>query len=113
MFVEVPIHKLTYQMTHERFYSVKSEVPVTCVSNVTVQDIGRVNAMHERSRFGGAIIANRNLTRSSRLNVMKGHVDRANVQADVGTAVTDAAAQDTGRTSVTHVFRDGECEKDI
>jgi hypothetical protein len=105
MFVEVPIHKLTYQMTHERFYNVKLEAQVTCVSSVTVQDIGRVNAMHGRSRFGDATIVNLNLTRSNRLNVMKGHVERKNATAVVVSGVDEGV---TGRVSVTHVFRDGE-----
>jgi hypothetical protein len=107
MSVEVPTHKLTYQMTHERFYSVRSEVLVTCVSSVTVQGTGQTNAMHGRLRFGGAIIANQNLKQSNRLNVMKGHVERRNVTA----VVSGVDELVTGRASVTHVFRDFMCLK--
>ena len=85
-----------------KFYSVKSEALVTCVSSVTVQDTGQTNAMHGRSRFGDAIIASRNLKRSSKLNGMKGHVERKNVKA----VVSGVDERVTGRVSVTHVFRD-------
>jgi starvation-inducible outer membrane lipoprotein len=107
MFVEVPTHKLTYQRTHVRFYGVRSEAPVTCVSSVTVQGTGQTNAMHGRSRFGGAIIANQNLKQSNRLNVMKGHVERRNGMA----VVSGVDERVTGRASVMHVFRDADCMK--
>jgi hypothetical protein len=90
-------------MTLERFYSVKSEVSVTCVSNAIVQDTGLVSAMHGRSRFGDAIIVSRNLKRSNRLNVTKGHVERRNATAAVVSGVDERV---TGRVSVTHVFRE-------
>ena len=87
-----------------KFYSVKFEAQVTCVSSVTVQDIGRVNATHGRSRFGDATIVNLNLKRSSKLNVMKGHVERKNARV----AVSGVEERVTGRVSVTHVFRDAD-----
>jgi hypothetical protein len=87
------------------FCSVKLEAQVMYVSSVTVQDIGRVNAMHGRSGFGCAIIANRNLKRSNKPNGMKGHVERRNATAVVVSGVEERV---TGRTNVTHVFRDGE-----
>jgi hypothetical protein len=101
-FVEAPIHKLTYQRNPERFYNVKSEAPVTCVSSVTVRGTGQINAMHGRFRFGGAIIAIRNLKRSNKPNVMKGHVEQKNATA----VVSDVDELVTGRVSVTHVFRE-------
>jgi hypothetical protein len=85
---------------------VKSEVSVTCVSSVTVQDTGQTNAMHGRSRFGDAIIVSRNLKRSNRLNVTKGHVERRNATAVVVSGVDERV---TGRVSVTRVFRDVVC----
>jgi hypothetical protein len=108
MFVEVPTHKLTYQRTHERFYGVRSEAPVTCVSSVTVQGTGQTNAMHGRLRFGAAIIANQNLKQSNRLNVMKGHVERRNAMA----VVSGVDERVTGRASVTHGFKGVEREKE-
>ena len=86
-----------------RFYNVKSEALVTCVSSVTVQGTGQTNAMHGRSRFGDAIIANQSLIRSSKPNDTKGHVERKNVTAVVVSGVDERV---TGLVSVTHVFRD-------
>ena len=80
----------------------KSEELVTCVSSVTVQDTGQTNAMHGLSRFGDAIIASRNLKRSSKPNGMKGHVERRNATA----VVSGVDERVTGRVSVTHVFRE-------
>ena len=85
-----------------RFYNVKSEELVTCVSSVTVQGTGQTNAMHGRSRFGDAIIVSRNLKRSSKPNVMKGHVELKNATM----VVSGVEERVTGRVSVTHVFRD-------
>jgi len=107
MSVEVPTRKLTYQRTHERFYGVRYEAPVTCVSSVTVQGTGQTNAMHGRLRFGGAIIVNQNLKQSNKLNGMKGHVERRNATA----VVSGVDERVTGRASVMHVFRDAGCMK--
>jgi hypothetical protein len=101
-FVEAPTHKLTYQRNPERFYNVKSEALVTCVSSVIVRGTGQINAMHGRSRFGGAIIVIRNLKRSNKPNVMKGHVEQKNATA----VVSGVDELVTGQVSVTHVFRD-------
>jgi hypothetical protein len=89
------------------FYNVKSEELVTCVSSVTVQGTGQTNAMHGLSRFGDAIIASRNLKRSSKPNGMKDYVERRNATV----VVSGVGEQVTGRVSVTHAFRDADLMK--
>lgn len=108
MFVEVRIRKSSSRKSRENFYNERFEERLTCVSSATVKAIGRANVMHAPSKCGGVNIATLNLIRNNRLSATNVHVDRAAAQVGMGTVVTDVGAWDTGRTSVTHVYRDDD-----
>ena len=105
MSVEAPIHKLNSRMNRKRLCDAKFEAVPTCVSSAIEQDTGRISVMHELWRYGDVIIASLNLTHNSKPNVTNVHVGLASARTMVAMTVTDVGGRDTGRISVTRVFR--------
>ena len=108
MSVEAHIRKSNCPMNQRALYNERFVARLTCVSSATERVTGRVSVTHGQLRYGGATIAIRNSIHNNKPSVMNGRAGRAVGRAVAGTAVIDAVARGTGRTSVTHVYRDDE-----